>query len=256
MTFTVASLEYYIAIVVRIAGFVYTAPFFGIKDVPQRAKVLLSLALGVIVYYMVPAEGILYDGVIEYAAIIVKEAIAGMVLGLFCNLAYYILQFSGQIADMEIGTSMATQLDPTSNLQVTITSNILTYAVMLTMVATNLHLYIVRAVIDSFEIIPVGKVNMSENIFQMYLGYMLDYFILAFRIILPVFAAILVVNTVLAILAKAAPQLNMFVIGHQLKIFVGIFCLCLMMIYLPSISDFILNKMIVMMKTAIAYLSS
>ncbi len=254
MVFTVERLEFFILMVVRIAGFIYTAPFFSLKNIPQRAKVLLSLTLGIICYFVVPYEEIAYNGVIEYAGIVIKEAIAGMVLGLFCNLAFYVLQFAGQMADMEIGISMATQLDPTSNLQVTITSNILTYAVLLTMVVLNLHLFVLRAVVDSFLIIPVNAVNLAETTYEAYLAFLLDYFILAFRIILPVFASTLVVNTVLAVLAKAAPQMNMFVIGHQLKIFVGLFVLTLIMNYLPSISNLIYNKMMEMMRTAVAYL--
>ena len=52
---------------------------------------------------------------------------------------------------------------------------------------------------------------------------MTDYFVIGFRIALPVFATTLLLNCILAILARIAPQMNMFVVGMQLKIFVGIF---------------------------------
>lgn len=254
MTFTVENLEFLVAILVRIIGFIFTAPFYGIRNIPVRAKILLSVAISVIVFCVLPYEPLQYEGVIGYASLIIKEAIAGMILGVFANLAFYVIQMAGQISDMEIGLSMVTEMDPTSQMQVTITSNILNYAVMLTMVATNLHLFILRAVIDSFTLIPVGKVFFSPLIYEGFLGFIVDYMILAFRIILPVFAAMLVVNTVLAILAKASPQLNMFVIGYQLKIFVGLAVITLMMLALPGISDIIFDKMIEMMRTAVAYL--
>jgi len=79
--------------------------------------------------------------------------------------------------------------------------------------------------------------------------------VLAFRIILPVFAALLVVNAILAVLAKAAPQMNMFVIGFQLKIFVGLAVLTVMMIFLPSISELVFEQMMALMKTAAAYMT-
>ena len=125
---------------------------------------------------------------------------------------------------------------------------------MLTMVATNLLLYILRAVFDSFILIPVGKVSLSPLLYEGYLGFLLDYMVLAFRIVLPIFAALLVVNAVLAILAKASPQLNMFVVGFQLKIFVGLAVLTLMMLILPGISDIIFEKMMEMLRMAAAYL--
>lgn len=256
MTFTVENLEFFLAIAMRISGFVFVAPFFSNSSMPQRAKLLLSFSVALIAFFVVPQDTPLeYSGVIGYAGLMISEAVAGMILGLFANLAMYILSFAGQIADMEIGLSMVTQFDPTNNMQVTITSNILTYAVMLTMVVTNLHLYILRAVIDSFVLIPPGQVKLSPLLYEGYLGYIFDYMVLAFRIILPVFAALLVVNAVLAVLAKAAPQMNMFVIGFQLKIFVGLAVLTLMLLYLPSISDMIFNQMMKLLKTAAAYLA-
>ena len=256
MTFTVENLEFFLAIAMRIAGFVFIAPFFSNSSVPQRAKLLLSFSVALVTVFVVPKEEpLVYSGVIGYAGIIISEAIAGMILGLFANLAMYILSFAGQIADMEIGLSMLTQFDPTNNMQVTITSNILTYAVMLMMVVTNLHLFVLRAVIDSFVLIPVGKVKFSPLFYEGYLGYLVDFMVLAFRIILPVFAALLVVNAILAVLAKAAPQMNMFVIGFQLKIFVGLTVLTIMMLFLPSISEMVFEQMMKLLKTAAAYMS-
>lgn len=256
MTFTVEHLEFFLAIAMRIAGFVFLAPFFSNSSMPQRAKLLLSLSVALVAFFVVPREEpLVYNGVIGYAGIIVSEAIAGMILGLFANLAMLILSFAGQVADMEIGLSMVTQFDTTNNMQITITGNILTYAVMLMMVATNLHLYVLRAIIDSFVLIPVGQAKFSPLFYEGYLSYIFDFMVLAFRIILPVFAALLVVNAILAVLAKAAPQLNMFVIGFQLKIFVGLAVLTIMMLFLPSISEMIFEQMMKLLKTAAAYMT-
>ncbi len=256
MTFTVEHLELFLAIAMRIAGFVFLAPFFSNSSMPQRAKLLLSLSVALVAFFVVPREEPLaYNGVIGYAGIIVSEAIAGMILGLFANLAMLILSFAGQVADMEIGLSMVTQFDTTNNMQITITGNILTYAVMLMMVATNLHLYVLRAIIDSFVLVPVGQAKFSPFFYEGYLIYIFDFMVLAFRIILPVFAALLVVNAILAVLAKAAPQLNMFVIGFQLKIFVGLAVLTIMMLFLPSISEMIFEQMMKLLKTAAAYMT-
>ena len=59
---------------------------------------------------------------------------------------------------------------------------------------------------------------------------------------MPVFSCILVINIVLGILARIAPQMNMFVIGMQLKIFVGIFVILFTIGMLPAVSNFILEE--------------
>lgn len=155
---------------------------------------------------------------------------------------------------MQIGFSMATEYDPSTKSTVSITSNIYNYAVMLILLVTRLHYYIIEAIMDSFQIIPIANVTLRPEIYKLMLQFVIDFCIIGFRIALPVFAAILIVNTVLAILAKVAPQMNMFVIGMQLKVLIGLAVLAIMTLRLDAVSDAIFDEMFKMMKGTIPYL--
>lgn len=251
MTFTLDNFEIFFLILVRMSSFIYTAPLFSLRNVPVRVKAGFSLFLAIILFYAVPMDAPQYYGVIGYAIIVVKEAIAGALMGLFSNIAYHILAFAGQIIDMEIGFSMVSQLDPTSNRKNTITANFYGYLVLLMMVITNLHHYIIKAVVDSYQLIGLGEAVFPPNMYLLMLQFIIDYFIIAMRIVLPIFAAILVVNTILGILAKIAPQMNMFVIGMQLKVFVGLIVLYLIIGLVPSVADYIFNEMMDMLRAII-----
>ena len=96
--------------------------------------------------------------------------------------------------------------------------------------------------IESFNTIPVGGIKPNGGIVSSMVRYITDYFVIGFRIFLPVFSCILVINIVLGILARIAPQMNMFVIGMQLKIFVGIFVILFTIGMLPAVSNFILEE--------------
>lgn len=254
MTFTIQNLELFLLILVRITGFIYTAPFFSLKNMPFRVKTGLSIFLAAILFYTVPLETAEYNGVIGYAILIIMEALIGAIMGFFANIAYHIVSFAGQMMDMEIGFSMVNILDPVMNIQTTITSNLYGYLVLLMMMITNLHHHFLRAIVDSFQVIRIGTGTIHPNIYQLMLSFITDFFIIGFRIILPVFAAILIINTILAILAKVAPQMNMFVIGMQLKILVGLIVLTLIIEYIPSVSDFIFNNMLTYLRDAIKML--
>ena len=73
--------------------------------------------------------------------------------------------------------------------------------------------------------------------------FMAEYFVIALRIVLPVFCCMLLINVILGVLAKAAPQMNMFVVGIQIKLIVGMVVLLLLVQTLPTVSDFIFDKM-------------
>ena len=164
-------------------------------------------------------------------------------MGLFSNIAYHILAFAGQIMDMEIGFSMINQLDPVTRIRTSISANLYGYLILLLMIITNLHHYFLRAVMDSYQVIGLGEAMFPPNMYRLMVRFIIDYFIIAMRIVLPIFAAILVVNTILGILAKVAPQMNMFVIGMQLKIFVGLIIFYLILGLTPSVADYIFNEM-------------
>ena len=253
MSITLQQLEFFLMIVVRMAGFIYTAPFFGLRNVPLRVKTGLTIALAVVMFYVLPYEPLEYAGVIGFALLIVEETLCGLILGFVANICYQILAFSGQILDMEIGFSMVNEMDPVTSAQVTVSGNMYSYAVMLMMMITYMHHYLLDALIDTYALVPIGKAAINPMIYSVVVELIGQYFVLGFRIVLPVFAAMLIVNSVLAILARVAPQLSMFVIGIQLKVFVGLAVMVVMIKMIPGIASLIFDKMLEVMREAVAY---
>lgn len=244
MSFTIENLEYYLLVLVRMSAFVMAAPFFGYRSIPNRVKAAISVWLSIVVIYTVPAVPLDYEGVLGFSVLILKEMIIGIVLGLMCNLCFYIVSFAGQIMDMEMGLSMANMYDPTTNIQVTVTGNIYNYFLMLMLVVTNMHYYIIRAITDSFSYFNIGEAIIRTDVLKnIMVDFMASYFLIAVRIVLPVFCCMLLINVILGVLTKAAPQMNMFAVGIQIKVIVGIVLLIILVQTLPTVSDFIFQEM-------------
>lgn len=254
MGISIGEIEYFLMILVRISAFVYTAPFLSTRNVPFRVKTGLAVCLAIMVQAITPYEPLIYTGVIGYALMVMKEAVAGAAMGFFANIAQYILAFVGQRMDIDIGFSMVSGFNAVSQSEVTVTGSFYSYAVILMMMVTELHLVIVRAIIESFQLIPVGGAVIDVDIYKIMLVFITDYFILGFRIVLPVYAAVLLVDTILAILAKVAPQMNMFAVGIQIKIAVGIVMLYLMVRLIPYVSELIFEEMFQLLRDSVSFL--
>ena len=107
-----------------------------------------------------------------------------------------------------------------------------------------MHHYLLRALVDSYEVIPVNaQVFDWDSLAGSMVRYMTDMFVIAFRIVLPVFACIMILNCILGIMAKVAPQMNMFAVGMQMKVMVGLTVLFITVTLLPGIADFIFTEM-------------
>ncbi|HEX3022801.1 MAG TPA: flagellar biosynthetic protein FliR, partial [Lachnospiraceae bacterium] len=103
MNFAVEDLEVFVLIVVRLSGFILTAPLFSVSSVPRKVKAALAVFSAFLVYETVPTIQLEYSGVLGYALLVGKELIVGILVGFSANICTYILEFSGQMIDMEIG---------------------------------------------------------------------------------------------------------------------------------------------------------
>lgn len=250
--FSVQDLEYFLMIFVRMSMFVYAAPFFGMSNVPYRTKIIFAFFSSLILYQVLPSENLDYSSMIGFTTIIVKEAVVGILIGFSANICNHIIGFSGKIIDMQIGLSMVSLFDPVSREQAGITGTFYSYLVLMLLIITDMHHYILRALVDSYQLIPVnGMVWNSQSIYNSMLEFMSDFVVIGFRICLPVFAVMIIIDVVLGVLAKVSPQMNMFVIGMQIKILVGLGVMFVTISLLPNISDFIFTEMKKMMVSMI-----
>ena len=100
----------------------------------------------------------------------------------------------------DMRTSIKMSISKSTNSQVTITGNLYQYLLLLMMVVTNMHHYVLRALIDSYQVIPVnGQVFQWDSLAESMTTYMADSFVIAFRIVLPVFACMMILNCILGI---------------------------------------------------------
>lgn len=249
LSFPVQELEYFLLVFARIATFVFAAPFFSQKGVPNTVKIGLSVFIAYVMYaFIQPHVYPEYSSVFGYSVIIMKEVAVGLFLGAGAQLCTSIVLFAGRIIDMEIGLSMANVFDPTTNQQSSITGVLLQYGVMLILYTTGLHRYLLKALMETFTLIPInGAVFHTDELLATVIEFLSDYIIIGFRICLPVFACITLMNIVLGLLAKLAPQMNMFSVGIQLKLLAGLSVLFLTIGMLPNICNFISNQMQQMM---------
>lgn len=251
-TFSLYDFEKFLLIVVRIASFLSVAPPFNQRGVPSRTKIGLAVFVSILVSGMIDMSQVEYTGMIGYALIVLKEGITGLMIGLAANICNSIILFAGNIIDMDIGLSMATMFDPSTNSQVTISGNLYNYFILLLLIATDMHHYILRAIMDCFEVIPLnGQVFRWDSLMETMINFMGDMFVIAFRIVLPIFVCIMILNCILGIMAKVAPQMNLFAIGMQMKILVGFLVLLLTSVLLGDVGNFIFREMKRMMVSVI-----
>ncbi len=246
--FTFEDLEYFLLVFARISAFVFAAPFFSMANTPRRFRAGFSVIVSVLLFSVLTEHSVpAYSTVLGYSILVLKETATGLIIGLGANICMPIVHFAGKVADMEIGLSMVQLFDPITRNNTGFTGSMYQYTVTLIMLITNMHYFFLRAIVETFSLIPIGGAKFSsEKIMTTIIQFMTDFITISFRLCLPVVAAMLLLNAVLGVLAKTAPQINMFSVGIQIKILVGLSILFLTIGTIPSASEFIFKEMRIM----------
>lgn len=237
-------LEAFLMVLVRIACFVAVAPVFGHKSINARLRVLIAACITLTVFTAMDPEMPEYNSVFGFSFLLIKEAAVGLALGFVSSLVMAIITMAGEFIDREIGFSMAQSFDISSGAMTTITANLYDKMIYLIILITNLHFYILKAVVRSFEVVPLGgfQLNISVMYVQV-VGFITEFFVIGFRIAMPIFIAATILNIILGVMTKSSPQMNMFAIGIQMKIILGMLALAIMVMFIPNITNYLMEKM-------------
>lgn len=216
----------YMLTLFRISIVLFLLPFFGGESIPKTVKAALVLVMSAALWPQLSFPGEMFPGTgTGIFLMILGEVILGLILGLLVNFLFGAVQFGGQIIGFQMGFAMVNVVDPITGTSNAVTAHFLYMCTMLTFLVLNGHLALINAVGMSFEYIPPGGLLLNPEIASHIFNFSNLMFTLAIKIAAPVMAALFLVDLALALIARAAPQMHVLVLGFPIKISVGFFFL-------------------------------
>jgi flagellar biosynthetic protein FliR len=142
------------------------------------------------------------------------------------------VELAGQLIGLQIGLSFGGYFNPDSGESENAVSNFMSMLALLMFLAIDGHLMLLYALADSFRLFPAGASGAIPIEPLTLVHAASDIFAIALTISLPILAVMLLVNVVLGVMARVAPQLNLFAVGFPLTILAGLAALVL---FLPTL---------------------
>lgn len=218
--------DVFLLVFVRMTGLFVVAPIFGRRNIPTYFKIGFSFFTALILVNTTAVQNFQHDeSILAYTLLVMKEFIVGMSIGFIAYLAFTAIYVAGEIIDMQIGFGVVNVMDPVSNIQVPVTSNIYFIMSMLLLLSMNGHHVLIKALFDSFTALPLGSAVFDASLADLLMAVFSAVFVTGFKIAAPVVASILITDVALGTVSRMVPQLNIFVIGMPLKIFIGLIIL-------------------------------
>jgi len=231
MIFTNGGLDYALLLMLRISALIFSSPIFGRSNIPRSVRAGFCFMLTVLFYMALPPGGnVLYATFWQFAGLCLKELIFGLAMGWVTTLFFQLPFVSGSIIDMQIGFGMVNVLDPSSNLQVPITGNILNIVLLMVFFVVNGHHTLIDLVAGSVQRVPIGGAQIHiDQLMVTSVEFFSRAFLLAIQVAMPVVAAAMMTEVALGLMIRAVPQLNMYVAGLPIKVFFGLVLLLVIM---------------------------
>jgi flagellar biosynthetic protein FliR len=215
-----------ILVLVRVSAILFSMPFLESRNVPVLLKAGFAMAISLLVLPQVdPLPDLMLGHPWRLATGLAMEIATGMLIGLAAHLLITGIQLAGQIAGFQMGFAIANVVDPASSMQIPILSQFLNLFALMIFMTLNMHQYLIKALVDSFERLPFFTMQLDGNVYQMIMTLTTQAFIVAVQIGAPVMVALLLTSVALGLVARTVPQMQIFIVAMPLKIILGLFFL-------------------------------
>ncbi len=219
----------FFGVFLRVGACFFVLPGLGEQMIPLRVRLAAALAMSVLLTPMLLPD-LALTGPMPPPQAFVTEAIVGLCLGLALRFLVYALQTAGTIAAQ--ATSLSQIMGGASPDPLPAMGAILSLAGIAFVVLTGLHVHMVAAFLQSYQVFPFGQSPVAGDLAQWGIARVSASFALAFSLSAPFMIASLLYNVALGVINKAMPQLMVSFVGAPAITWGGV---ALLMLCAPAI---------------------
>jgi flagellar biosynthetic protein FliR len=210
-------------VLTRLSGLMMTLPALGQERIPRVVRIAMVGLMTVIIAPVAPLPNYVPQGVWSLASLMACELFVGLILGTIVTWLIGMVAVAGQLLDMQMGFAFAQMVDPATSNSSAFSGTILIQCTVLFIVVSGLHHQMIFALVESYNILPMGNAPPIKPVEMITLfGFLLAK---GFQLAMPVLMVLMFVNVLEGFAAKFMPQLQLIQLAFPLKIAAGLFVL-------------------------------
>lgn len=208
------------------------SPVLGSQTVNYFHRVAITVLISLIVVPVAPRpDTLILELQNNYFLLILEQMFIGFLIGFALTLLFAAFQLAGEFFSVQMGFGISEVFDPMSQISLPLMGTLKNLLALFVFFISDSHLWLIRAIVYSYEVLPTfqdhflmqGDIHTGLLKFLSLLGS--GMFLIALKLSLPVMGTLLLVSIVLGMLSKAAPQMNILMLGFPMKIFIGLIIL-------------------------------
>jgi flagellar biosynthetic protein FliR len=208
-------------IFVRILAMVNVAPLLSSTAIPRIAKIGLALFASITVYPWVSSMGMVMPAnIVDYFLLVIGELLIGIIIGFFLALIYVAFQMAGHFFSLQMGFGASSVFDPLAQIEVPLMGQLLNIIGMFAFITIGgFQKMFLTGVYKSFKALKAADlVGGRDFLMKLFTGSVGSLFESALSISVPILGTLFLVSVCMGLLAKAAPQMNLLMLGFPIAI--------------------------------------
>jgi flagellar biosynthetic protein FliR len=223
---------------VRVSCIFFSAPFFGHPLNPLPMRILLSLAISYCLSGFVPVEAsVAIAGGGPMLVAIFKQAAIGIILGMVAQLAFAGIQVAGQVVGTQAGFSLVNIIDPQTSVENSLLSVYLNSLGLILFLSFNGHHILIRAMARSFAFNPQTAGLADHTVWLSICRQAGELFVIGLQLVAPLYAVMVILDVLICLAGKMAPQVPILILSFPLKLLVGMMGLSLCLYQFPRLME-------------------
>lgn len=232
----------FLLLMMRCLGLFLTAPVFQSRLIPPQVKIGFAAFLALLCLPLVRERAPVFSAFsFPYLVALFREVFLGVTFGIVTNLVFSSMQIVGEIVDFQMGFSYVNVVDPLSGIGVSVMGQF--YLLLATMYYLGIGGYrlTIEGLVRSFALVPPGGFFVRTDLAPSFVRLVGEVMLLALRFGAPVIVALFLANFTLAVLSRAIPQMNVFIVGLPLNVGIGFFITLSTLPYLLPLLENVLD---------------
>jgi flagellar biosynthesis protein FliR len=213
----------FLFVLVRVSAMLLVLPFFESRNVPILVKAGLAVSVSWLLLPQIHSQPpSLNTAPVVFALGLASEIAIGLIMGFMLQLIFMGVQLAGQTAGFQMGFAIANVVDPASSMQIPLLSQFYNLFALMIFLSFNIHHYLVKALLDGFELIPFWGAHFDFNLYQLIVRMVANAFVIAVKIGAPVMVSLLLTSVALGLVSRTVPQMQIFIVAMPVKIILGL----------------------------------
>ncbi len=211
----------------RVIGIFMSFPFLNTNQIPLNIRIFFVVAVSFYLMNLLDIKVNIADiSVLTLTLYIIKELVLGFLLGLIVNIFVTAFSYAAEVISYFMGLTIVNVFDPTFG-QISMLDRYFILIFYIVFFVSGAYQLLIGGLIMSFKILPVYNYDFNGSVFQFVLEKTPLIFSIGFQIAFPFVLILFIINITLALINRLIPQINVFIVGLPMQIFIGLAALAI-----------------------------